>query len=218
MAAPGGWCARSLRVAPAGAILGFRTAGAAARGFALAFGDSFPLAFAAGAAFSAMPNFPNKSVSQINESQRTRVVQTGSRQCHGRDLDDHRHQRWPGRSWPRLKRRRSAVSALAGLVTPERHMPKASDRERYTRWRDSGDTARTPRRHQAGELRAQHRPGARAGPGPAGHQVVLSGRCRIITSLSPLHGPPDTAGLPGPRAGRWVSTRKAIGLSPDSAS
>jgi len=25
-------------------------------------------------------------------------------------------------------------------------MPKASDRERYTRWRDSGDTARTPRR------------------------------------------------------------------------
>ena len=70
MAAPGGWCARSLRVAPAGA---------AARGFALAFGDSFPLAFAAGAAFSAMPNFPNKSVSQINESQRTRVVQTESR-------------------------------------------------------------------------------------------------------------------------------------------
>ena len=121
--------------------------------------------------------------------------------------------------------RRSAVSALVGLVTPETHMPKPSDRERYTRWRDRATRRGRPGAcAQAGELRgqrrlrAQHRPGARAGPGPAGHQVVLSGRCRIITSLSPLHGPPDTAGLPGPRAGRWVSTRKAIGLSPDSAS
>jgi len=42
--------------------------------------------------------------------------------------------------------RRSAVSALVGLVTPETHMPKPSDRERYTRWRDSGDTVRTLRR------------------------------------------------------------------------
>jgi len=92
--APGGWCARPLRVATAGAIPGFRTAGAAARGGALAFGESFPLAFAAGAPFGAIPNLPNKCISQINESQRTRVVQTGSRQCHGRGLDDHRSHLW----------------------------------------------------------------------------------------------------------------------------
>ena len=67
----------------------------------MAFGESFPLAFAAGAPFSAMPNFPNKCVSHLKESQRTRVVQAGSRQCHQQDLDGHRHHRFRGvLNWP----------------------------------------------------------------------------------------------------------------------